>query len=80
MKYRKRPIVIEAEQFFDDKPLPFEGQRAIHWDGTRWYVITAHGQETTIVNGDWIIPEPDGRGFYPCKDDIFRATYDEVLE
>jgi hypothetical protein len=75
-KYRKKPIVIEAEQFFADKPLPFREDGACNWNGEYWYVVTAHGQETKIVDGDWIIPEPDGRGFYPCKDDIFQATYE----
>jgi hypothetical protein len=28
--------------------------------------------------GDWIIPEPDGIHFYPCKPDIFEATYEPV--
>ena len=78
-KFRKRPIVIEAEQFFSNKiPLPFRDRGACMFDGERWYVVTAHGQETTIVDGDWIIPEPDGRGFYPCKADIFAKTYDLV--
>ena len=77
-QFRKKPVVIEAEQFFADKPLPFEDRGACMFDGSVWYVITAHGQETPIVDGDWIIPEPDNRGFYPCKPDIFTATYDPV--
>ncbi len=76
MQFRRKPTVIEAEQFIPDKPLPFAMAAACKLDGNRWYVVTAHGQETTIVPGDWIIPEPDGRGFYPCKPDIFEATYD----
>ena len=80
-KFRKKPIVIEAEQFFADKiPLPFHDKGACNFDGNRWYVVTAHGQETIIVDGDWIIPEPDNRGFYPCKPDIFEATYEPVEE
>lgn len=77
-KFRKKPIEIEAEQFFVDNPLPFADRCACKFDGERWFVVTAHGQETTIVDGDWIIPEPDGRGFYPCKPDIFENTYDPV--
>jgi hypothetical protein len=26
--------------------------------------------------GDWIIREQDGSGFYPCKADVFAATYE----
>jgi hypothetical protein len=79
-KFRKKPVVIEAEQFHDDSgnraPLPFADRGACNFDGGEWYVVTAHGQRTRIVDGDWIIPEPDGRGFYPCKPDIFAATYE----
>lgn len=78
MKYRKKPVVIEAEQFFADKPLPFSDRGACCYNGERWYVTTAHGHEAPIVDGDWIVPEPEGRGFYPVKPDIFSATYEPV--
>jgi hypothetical protein len=44
----------------------------------KYYVITAHAQRVYLVPGDWILPEPDGEGYYPCKDDIFKATYEPV--
>lgn len=76
-KFRKKPVVIEAEQFWPDlHPLPFARRGACAFDGNKWYVITTHGQQTLIVPGDWIIPEPNGNGFYPCKPDIFEKTYD----
>lgn len=79
-KFRKKPIVIDAEQFFSDRtPLPFRDRSACCLGPDGWYVVTIHGQETKIVDGDWIIPEPDGVHFYPCKSDIFAATYEEVL-
>lgn len=81
MKFRKRPIFVEAEQFLPDQALlPFRDRGACCFDGEEWYVVTAHGQAATIVDGDWIIAEPDGRGFYPCKPDIFEATYERVAE
>ena len=73
--------MVEAEQFYSDKvPLPFRDRGACCLDGDRWYVVTAHGQETEIDDGDWIIAEPDNRGFYPCKPDIFEQTYEQVEE
>lgn len=79
MKFRKKPVIVEAEQYFADKsPLPFARESACNFGGDNWYVITAHTQETIIVDGDWIIREPDGRGFYPCKPDIFQANYEPV--
>jgi hypothetical protein len=73
-RYRKKPVVVEAEQFWPDR-LPFRDEGACCYDGF-WYVITSHGQKTCIAPGDWFIREPDDRGFYPCKPDIFDATYE----
>lgn len=68
----KMPKKFQAEQFFADKPLPFSSKGACCFDGDTWYVLTCHGQKTTIVDGDWIIPESNGSGYYPCKPDIFE--------
>ncbi|HMN11197.1 MAG TPA: hypothetical protein PKD55_02585 [Bellilinea sp.] len=76
-KFRKKPIIVEAEQFLpNDQPLPFKDRNAVEWAGGRWYVVTAHGKAATIVDGDWIVREPDNRGFYPVKADIFEKTYE----
>jgi hypothetical protein len=45
------------------------------WFGS---VTTIHNQDTKVVEGDWIITEPDGEHFYPCKPDIFKQTYDYI--
>ncbi|GAG12165.1 unnamed protein product, partial [marine sediment metagenome] len=47
-------------------------------DGFNHYVVTIHDQKVYLEPGDWIIAEPDGVHFYPCKPDIFEATYDAV--
>jgi len=78
--FRRKPVVIEAEQFRLGETLPFQAKGACHFDGEKWYVVTIHGQETTIVDGDWIIPEPDGLHFYPCKPDVFKNTYYSLAE
>lgn len=93
MKYIKKPVEIEAYQitkemleavmFGDDflpKGLVFgsstsKDKKLISWYGS---VITIHGQITPVTIGDWIITEPDGIHFYPCKPDIFVDTYDKV--
>ncbi len=61
MKYRKRPIVVEAYQ--TDREL------VIHTKSG--YLIAAPG--------DYIITGLGGDQ-YPCKPDIFRATYEPVME
>ena len=57
MKYRKKPIVIEAEQ-----------------TKTRVVIDTFEGS-MTAEPGDWIIIGIKGER-YPCKPDIFNATYE----
>lgn len=90
-KYRKKPVVVNAEQFRDDKPCHgvyggfVHARRCIACLPEKSYevvgpaVITIHGKVTPIVDGDWIIDEGDGLHFYPCKPHIFEATY-EVAE
>jgi hypothetical protein len=79
MKYITKPKIKEAEQFHEGKlPLPFSAERACCLGPNGWYVVTTHGQETKIVDGDYIVREPDGNGFYPCKPDIFESSHDEM--
>lgn len=80
-RFRKRPIEIEAEQFDSGKsPLPFSERHppacCLGPDG--WYVTTIHGHDTPIVDGDWIVPEPDREHFYPIKPEVFEANYEPV--
>lgn len=41
-------------------------------------VRTIHGEIATVRHGDWIIPDGKAGRFYPCKPDIFEATYEEA--
>lgn len=120
MKFRKRPVVIEASQWFkngdhpDDystsRPAMVDGEfqevsgeyrRARQWEGdvVRYFrrpdvsgdtpcrhcgqVMHVHGWIDTkegghiVCPGDWIITGVQGER-YPCKPDIFEATYEEV--
>jgi len=85
MKYRKKPVVIDAEQFFPDhKPHPkgveeFVVRMTENVDGTRntwfgWRVQTIEGP-LAVSPGDWIITGVKGER-YPCKPDIFDMTYE----
>lgn len=84
-KFQKYAVIFEAEQFFSGAN-PETWPLGVQWggdlpDGTGCYiVITAHGHATPIADGDWIIPEPNGNGFYPCKPDIFKAMCFEIRE
>ena len=90
-KYRKKPVVIDAVQFteavrdaylFDGQPLPdgvVRGASTLHpptrkvWSA-RFYIETLEGRMEVSL-GDWIITGVKGER-YPCKPDIFAATYE----
>lgn len=84
MKFRKKPVVIEAWLFDGswESARPIMAlSKAITWSGTpggSLRIGTLEG-EMTAGAGDWIIKGIRGE-FYPCKPDIFEATYEAVLE
>ena len=83
-KFRKRPVIIEAEQYKEYGKLVkgmCNSQSCYTAGNIEPHVHTIHGGQ--IVNleiGDWIIPEPDGMHYYPCKPDIFKETYEFVKD
>ena len=71
-KYRKKPIEVEAVQYIRP-PAP----HGVFIDETgKASVVTIHGHRTPVNPGDWIITEPDGVHHYPCKPEVFAATYE----
>jgi hypothetical protein len=83
-QFRKKPVVIEATQWFNhgDHPLverydPQKGGRDIKGLGPYGWVKTLEGGHI-VSPGDWIIKGVKGE-FYPCKPDIFAATYEAAL-
>jgi hypothetical protein len=122
MKFRKKPVVIEATQWFKngDHPMdyskayygfengelrqfPPDERKAKQWEGdiVRYYrnpndnssracekcgqIMHKHGWIDTLEGGhivcpaDWIITGIKGE-HYPCKPDIFEATYEPAEE
>lgn len=82
MKFRNRPTIIEAEQFFPDKTLPFydRGPVVFLYDG-RWSVKTIHGQLAYLTPGDWVILEQNNWTLaWVCKPDVFSERYEPVEE
>ncbi len=79
MKFRKKPIIIEAIRFDGDNYREI-GQWMeadlgfVHPDGL--FIKTYEG-DMFAWPGDWIIKGVKGE-FYPCKPDIFEETYEAV--
>ena len=86
-KFRKKPVVIEAMRWDGGNQREIED-----WMGRVLVPTTAEelviptledgkqGQAQHVASlGDWIIRGVAGE-FYPCKPDIFAATYEPVLD
>lgn len=72
-KYRKKPVVIEATQWFKmgDHPAVISAKLS----GMPVNVIDTLEGEMLVTSGDWIITGVKGE-HYPCKPDIFEMTYE----
>ncbi len=94
-KFRKKPVVIEAVQFSENTRTEAEritewvnsqGGNARCGIGSSDSGYAADLVFITTLEGvmkanpfDWIIRGIKGE-FYPCRDDIFEATYEPVSE
>ncbi len=76
MKFRKKPVVIDAVQF-ETGTTPQGVCRCLN-SGREGlpHIHTLEGI-MDVYNGDWIITGIKGEQ-YPCKPDIFALTYEEV--
>lgn len=83
MKYRKKPVEIDAwrlpmsdgaSRAFDNDPnIIFKRENGCIVEA----IISTLEGTMTASNGDWIIRGVMGE-LYPCKPDVFAATYDPV--
>lgn len=86
MKYRKKPIVIEAIQFNEN----FIGTVCSYgfWKAFENGIISETEDKDKLIiktlegnmiasKGDYIIKGVNGE-FYPCKPDIFEKTYEVI--
>ncbi len=86
MKYRKKPVVIEAIKFNEEKWEEEISQAKLSEsfpmvllsiiNGFKPVIQTLEG-DMKVSDGDYIIKGVRGE-FYPCKPDIFEETYEVV--
>lgn len=89
MRYRKKPVVIEAFQWTGDASQAEDPEWIVQAivnnlvffenEGTPSVTLKIRTLEGTMTanKGDWIIRGVKGE-LYPCKPDIFEATYEEA--
>jgi hypothetical protein len=82
-KFRKKPVEIEAVKWDGNNVVEiqmFISNGSWHWisekDGVTLYIATLEGKMKADI-GDWIVKGVKGE-FYPCKPDIFDATYEKI--
>lgn len=77
MKVRRKPLVVDVEQFLPPDFIPKGVQ--LHGPGPGGKlvatVVTVNG-EVNVNEGDWIFPESDGEHFYPCPPADFVRKYE----
>lgn len=87
MKYRKKPVEVEAMQIVDDLRNHAQVANWINGNGGDAeipfaepciFIVTLEGRMRADI-GDYIIRGVAGE-FYPCKPDIFEATYEPVTD
>jgi len=79
-KYRKKPVVIDAIHYEGTQEsrrevVHFMGVESLSFSDTQGIFIPTLEGTMTAAPGDWIIRGVRGE-YYPCKPDIFAATYD----
>ena len=77
--YRKKPVIIQAEEFFMDEYdatgyLPTGVCDCAEASGVHCHTLEG---VLTVNHNDWIIIGVKGE-IYPCKPDIFLMTYEAV--
>jgi hypothetical protein len=81
-KFQKKPVVIEAMQYSGMRELQ-DAVKVFNWldehgikhRHDKGLVIETLEGDMRADPGDWIIKGIKGE-FYPCKPDIFEATYE----
>lgn len=84
MKFRKKPVVIDATQWFKNGDhgnveFPYSTGNCSICDGyfqDHGWINTLEGGHI-VCPGDWIITGVNGE-HYPCKPEIFEKTYERV--
>ena len=89
--YRSKPKLIEAMRWTGENNaevmewtgthLDIDGQEVLVFtplaypSALLW--VAANNATITVEPGEWILR--DKLGFYPCKDEVFRASYEEAV-
>lgn len=75
-KFQKRPVIVDAEQWFPGRDVDGVVERPPASPGKQPVGIVKTLEGDMIAQpGDWIITGVEGEK-YPCKNEIFKKTYE----
>lgn len=79
MKFRRKPEVVDAVQFADEKNLPDGVQPwEVHgWNGVGYCFKSDSGRLISIELGDWIVTYEDGKKKVWLKEE-FEYAFEEI--
>jgi len=88
MKFRKKPLIIEAIQNIDSKSVAemhkkwpdfqkFYKCTYNPYHSSFWIWVKAPGTNHYVYQNDWVIKGINGE-FYPCKPGVFEMSYEKV--
>ena len=75
--FMKKPLVIEARQYTENNSKEITEWCTGYIDASNNLIITTLEGPMRSCVGDWIIKGVRGE-FYPCRENIFYETYEEV--
>lgn len=75
-KFRKKPIVVEAERFRENNS-PWPEGVCLSLNGNTYFVETANGF-STIQSSGWVLTDPETGDKWPITDEFLKKTYEPV--
>jgi len=79
-KYRSKPKEIDAVQYTEFGKLVTGMCNSVscyNQGNNQPHVHTMHDNQIVLLEvGDYIIAEPDGEHYYPCKPEVFHRSYE----
>jgi len=77
-KFTKKPVVVDAEQWFPGKPVDGVVERSLDGEPSKIVGVVKTLEGDMIARpGDWIVTGVEGER-YPVKNEIFKKTYERA--
>lgn len=80
--WQTKPTLKKARQWKQGDEFPGVNKEVVGHVGRRlqyrYFVITTNKNKAYLEDGDYVVQELDGNGYYPCKAVIWEANHTKV--